>query len=288
MNNIAKKSSMLFFLVGLTLITLSGQLSAQNYSYLITASERHKVLFLDSSEQITREINANNTYDGWKLKSGNVLFTHRTGIDIVSPKNETVFQYKSEHEVYACQPLANGNIMVGECSAGRIIEIDRKGKIQKIVPLTYKVGGHTCFRGARKLKNGHYLVSHYGDKTVREYNSKGKVVAEFIRPHAVYAAQRLDNGETIVSDRFCISIYSKKGKLIWEFNTKDHPELGVYHLTGFQLLPNNEIVVCNWLGHKPYHKGIPLFRINRKKEITWTYKNAEATYSCTNIQLLKQ
>ncbi len=255
--------------------------------FVISASELNKVLVLNEKGEITREINAHNTYDAFKLKNGNILYAAYHAVQLISPKNEILLNFESESEIFACQPLKGNKFLIGDCSKGRLLEVNLDGEITKKVSLTFKTGGHSCFRGARKTKNGHYLVSHYADKTVREYNAKGTVIQEIKRPYNVYAAQRISKGRTLISDKHCLSIYDKKGTMIWEFDTRDYPELGVNHLTGFQYLSNDEIVVCNWLGHKPFKKGIPVFRINLKKEILWKYQNASQTYSCTNIQVLQ-
>ncbi len=283
-----------FFLLFLILSTISFGSSLtdkkekkEDTEFVIAASELDKVLLLNSNKEIVREIDAENTYDAWELENGNVLYAWHYGVRMVTPSDSVCFNYESEDEIFACQPLANDNILIAECTKGRLLEVNFKGEIVKEIPLTFNIGGHSCFRGVRKLKNGHYLVSHYADKTVREYNENGVVIMEFKRPVNVYASQRLDNGNTVISDRFSISIYDTKGALIWEFNTKEYPQLGVYHLAGFQYLPNDEIVVCNWLGHAPYQKGIPIFKINLEKEILWKYENAKQTYSCANIQVIQ-
>ncbi|TKG93938.1 hypothetical protein EYV94_14365 [Puteibacter caeruleilacunae] len=255
-------------------------------AYLITASEVNKVLLLDNDFNIIRKIDAKNTYDAWQLKNGSVFYNRNYGAELITPSGEVTFKYDTESEVFACQPLKKDLFLIGECTKGRLIEVSATGDIKKTIPLTFDHGGHTCFRNARKLKNGNYLVAHYADKTVREYNAKGEVIKEIKRPNHVYMAQRLKHGQTAISDQYAISVYDKNGKLIWEFDTKAHPELGVYHLTGFQFLDNGDVLICNWLGHRPYHKGVPLFKVTKDKKVTWKYTNAEETYSCTNIQAL--
>lgn len=254
--------------------------------YMLTASELGQVLELDEAGDISRRISAENTYDVTKLANGNVLYAHHKGVKIVSPEGEEVFTYKSESEIFACQLLSDDKILVGECTAGQLLEMNLKGEISKRISLTYKKGGHGCLRNARKIDDGHYLACHYGDKTVREYDDRGNVLKEFVRPYNVYQAQRLDDGSTIISDKYCMSIYDTKDVMIWEFDAREYPSLGVNHLAGFEVLPNGEILICNWLGHHPYKEGVPLFKINREKEILWKYTNAEQTYSCTNVQVL--
>ena len=85
---------------------------------------------------------------------------------------EVVFEYQSASEIYACQRLPNGNTFIGECNAGRLLEVEPSGKVVKEIRLLPegKDGGHLYMRNARRLANGHYLVAHYGDDVVREYD----------------------------------------------------------------------------------------------------------------------
>ena len=85
---------------------------------------------------------------------------------------EVVFDYQSASEIYACQRLSDGNTFIGECNAGRLLEVDPSRQIVKEIRLLPdgKDGGHLYMRNARRLANGHYLVTHYGEDAVREYD----------------------------------------------------------------------------------------------------------------------
>src|ERR1035437_7964064 len=86
-------------------------------------------------------------------------------------QKSVVFNYESSSEIYACQRLANGNTFVGECNAGRLLELAPDGKVIKQIRLLPegKDGGHPYMRTARRSAHGHYLVTHYGEQVVREY-----------------------------------------------------------------------------------------------------------------------
>ncbi|MDB5337675.1 MAG: hypothetical protein JWN70_3294, partial [Planctomycetaceae bacterium] len=117
-------------------------------------------------------------------------------------------------EVHAFQPLPEGRVMIAESGPGRIIEINRDGKLLKEFKLkVLHPHPHTDTRLARKLPSGHYLVCHEGDGFVREYDAEGKVVWEFEVPlfgkepkgghgpeafgNKCFAALRLANGNTL-------------------------------------------------------------------------------------------
>jgi hypothetical protein len=106
--------------------------------------------------------------------------------------------------------------MIAESGNRRIIEVDRTGEIVKEIPLTVDhPDAHRDTRLARKLENGHYLVCHEGDGTVREYDDAGKVVWSYAldlggRPRApghgteghgneVFGAIRLPTGNTLIA-----------------------------------------------------------------------------------------
>ena len=60
--------------------------------------------------------------DLWVLPSGNLLFNTGDGVMEVRRDKKVAFSFESKSEIYACQRLANGNTLIGECNAGRLIE----------------------------------------------------------------------------------------------------------------------------------------------------------------------
>ncbi len=95
------------------------------------------------------------------LPNGNVLFTHATGVKEVTRDKRIVWQYSfpKTSEIHACQPLANGLVMIAESGPMRILEIDRQGKTLREVKLqSAETHKHRQMRCCRKLPNGHYLV----------------------------------------------------------------------------------------------------------------------------------
>ena len=62
-----------------------------------------------------------------------------------------------------------------------------------------KDGGFAFMRNARRLDNGHFLVAHYGDQCVKEYDANGKVVVELDVPGGPHSLTRLPNGHTLIA-----------------------------------------------------------------------------------------
>ena len=64
------------------------------------------------------------------------------------------------------------------------------------------------------VPNGHYLVTHYGDQVVREYDSQGKLAREIPAAGGPHSAIRLASGNTLVSDSLGHGQFGKAPHLI--------------------------------------------------------------------------
>lgn len=99
----------------------------------------------------------------------------------MTPAKVIVWEYKSPEktEVPACQPLPDGRVLVVECGTSRIIEVGRDGQIAKEIKLAVPpatVSLHDQYRGVRKTRDGHYLVSRKGEHHVEELDGDGRVL----------------------------------------------------------------------------------------------------------------
>lgn len=254
-----------------------------------------KITLVNESGAITWEHPAKGCNDFWLLPSGNLLFTTGRGVMEVTRDKQVVFKYESKSEIYACQRLPNGNTFVGECNAGRLIELTPELKVVKEVRLLPegKDGGHGYMRNCRALPNGNYLVTHYGAGYVREYDGAGKVVMEIKAPGGPHSAIRLKNGNTLISvaDRVKsdakVFEVDKEGKVVWEITNKDLPDAPFKFIAGLHRLPNGNTVLCNWLGHGQFGKAPHLFEVTPEKKVVWTYANHKEFKTISSVQLLE-
>ena len=98
---------------------------------------------------------------------------------------------------HAFARLPNGNTRIVESKVGRVIEVDKRGKLVHSFPL--KPGGTTSSRWARSTPKGTYLVCSEQPGVVTEYDVKnGKVVWDYLIKTRVYGAMRLKNGNTLI------------------------------------------------------------------------------------------
>ena len=275
------------------------------------ADIRHKVLAADYSKKRMAIVNENGSIE-WEypvrdihdlhlLPNGNILCQDGwTRIVEVNSEKEIVWSYDSSTmngnsgkrvEVHAFQRLDNGLTMIVESGPGRILEVDREGRVQKEIPLKRDhPSAHSDTRMVRKTEAGTYLACQERDGFVREYNAAGDVIWEFEVPlfgkepkgghgveafgNSVYGAVRLGNGNTLIATGNGHSILeiTPNKKIVWSIHQNDLPGIQLAWVTTVSQLPNGNIVFGNC------HAGPEnpqIVEVTRDKKVVWTFKNFE-------------
>jgi outer membrane protein assembly factor BamB len=253
-----------------------------------------KVFLIGPDGEPVWEREAPNSNDLAVLPNGNVLFTTGHGVRETTPDGVVVFRYDSDHEVYGCQRLPDGNTLVGDSTAGRLLEVDPHGTAVKSLSLLApgEEGGHAYMRNARKLASGHYLVALFRDQRVREYDGAGKVVWEAPAPGGAHSVERLPDGHTLVTtgDRGQreprLMELDAGGAVVWQVSNEDLPGRPLRFLCGFHRLANGNIVVANWLGHGQEGKAPLLLEISPKKEVVWSYARHDRLRTASSVFVL--
>lgn len=168
-------------------------------------------------------------------------------------------------EVHSFQPLEGGRLMIAESGPARIIEIDRAGRLLKVIKLRVeRPHPHTDTRLVRKLAGGNYLVCHESDGAVREYDGQsGQVVWEYRVPlfdlqekpghgpeafgNRCFAAVRLPSGNTLVATGNGHSVLevSADRQIVWQLHQRDLPGITLAWVTTLEVLPNGHYVIGN-------------------------------------------
>ena len=224
-------------------------------------------------------------HDAWVLPNGHVLYQQGwTKIVEVTPDLKEVWSYDAAKmngnegkpvEVHAFQRLPDGVTMIAESGPGRIIEVDKKGKLLKEVKLTVaKPDPHRDTRLVRKLDNGHYLVAHEGDGLAREYDADGKVVWEHKVGSQLYSAVRLANGNTLIGcgNGNRVVEVDRAGKEVWSLNKNDVAGVTLAWVTMVERLPNGNTLVVNC------HAGPEnpqILEVTPEKKLVWSFKDFE-------------
>ena len=253
-----------------------------------------KVFLVSSAGLVEWETSASSCNDLWVLPNGNLLFNTGHGVKEMTRDKTVVFNYESKSEIYACQRLTNGNTFIAECNAGRLLEVAPDGRLVKEIRLLPEGadGGHLYIRNARRLADGHYLVTHYGEQTVREYDSQGKVVREIAAPGGPHSAVRLTNGNTLIAcgdmgkDGAHVFEVDPQGKTVWQVTSDDLPGISLKFMTGLQRLPNGNTVMSNWLGHGQFGKAPHLIEVTPDKKVVWTFADHQTMKTISSVVLL--
>lgn len=267
--------------------------TAPKHPFGCTDYSAGKVFLVSAEGKPEWEYAAPSCNDLWALPNGNLLFNTGHGVREVNRQKQVIFDYQSKSEIYACQRLTNGNTFIGECNAGRLLEVEPSGKIVKEIRLLPegKDGGHAYMRNARRLGNGHFLVAHYGEQVVKEYDAEGKVVRTIPAAGGPHSVVRLANGNTLIS---CGDMagggrafeVDTDGKTVWQVQGDELPGISLKFIAGIQRLPNGNTVMCNWLGHGQYGKSAHLVEVTPDKHAAWFFADHELMKTISSVQLL--
>lgn len=261
------------------------------------STKRLAIIGADGSIEWETKVGA--IHDAWVLPNGNILFQQGwTKIVEITPDKQPVWEYDSAKmngnegkriEVHAFQRVENGLTMIAESGAGRIIEVDKAGKIQREVKLKLnKPNAHSDTRLVRKIANGNYLVAHEADGFVREYDAAGKAVWEYEVPlfdkpkkgghgpeawgNSLYSAVRLANGNTLIGTGNGHSVLevTPAKEIVWKVEQNDLPGITLAWVTCVERLANGNTMIGNC------HAGPnnPQFiEVNKDKKVVWSFKD---------------
>lgn len=226
------------------------------------------------------------------LPNGNILFGYGgqpTGVREITSRGGTVFDYVSKsHQVFGCERLANGNTLVAEQEPCQALEVNPRGEVVHVTPLTTNVKGfHLQVRNVHKLPNGNILAAHEGEGAVREVDPQGKIVWEYTGVTNTGEAQRLANGNTLIccgTQKRLIEVTPDK-QIAWEFKAEDAPELNVTWVSSVQQLKNGNLLVGNFIRGQE-GKGAHAFEVTRDKKVVWKWEDHSLIKSLTTVRAL--
>ena len=285
------------------LLALTLQLQAEQTGpgrrFLAADDSTRRLAIISPDGSYEWELKVGGIHDAHLLPNGNVLLQQGfQKIVEIAPDKRVVWEYDSGKmngnegarvEVHAFQRLENGLTMIAESGPGRIIEVDKDGKIKHEVKLKRDhPNAHSDTRLARKISSGHYLVAHEADGFVREYDGAGKVVWEFEVPlfgkdkkgghgpegfgNSVFSAVRLANGNTLIGggNGHCVLEVTPAREIVWKIEQNDLPGITLAWVTCVERLANGNTMIGNC------HAGPenPQFiEVTRDKKVVWSFKD---------------
>jgi outer membrane protein assembly factor BamB len=274
-----------------------------------------KLAIVEADGTISWEMPWGGIHDIHLLDNGNLMVQQgqQKVVEIDRQTKQVVWSYDSQTrnvsgnspvEVHAFQPLPNGNVMIAESGRGRIIEVDREGKLVKQFPLKLNSPHpHMDTRLARQLEDGSYLVCHEGDGYLRHYAESGEPIWEFEIPlfdqvrrdghgpeafgNKLFGAVRLENGNYLVATGNGHSVLevTPEKQIVWQLRQNDLPGITLAWVTTLEVLKNGHYVI----GNCHAGPGQPLLiEINpANKEVVWKLDQYETFgNNVSNSQLL--
>ncbi len=281
---------LLGLLLGSSLVTAG---FGASHRFLCTDANGGSVSVVSTDGTIEWRYECRHPQDCWLLPNGNYLFCHAGGVLEVTPDKHVAWEYRAPDgtEVHACQPLPDGRVMAVECGTCRIIEVDREGHIAKEIKLPVppaSIALHDQFRGTRKTKEGHYLVSCKGQHHVLELDGDGGILRTIPTPGDVHEVLLLPNGHLLVScgDGHKVVELDEHEKVVWQVDENEIPGNPLRLMAGMQRLPNGNTVFCNYLGHGHLGSQPHVFELTRDKRVVWEFSDHEHFQTINQIQLL--
>lgn len=259
----------------------------------------NKLAIVGREGKVEWELPWGGIHDLHVLKNGHILVQQGAAkvAEIDPASKQVVWSYDSAKqngnagkpvEVHAFQPLDDGRMMIAESGPGRIIEIDRDGKLLHQIKLKInRPHPHTDTRLARKLVNGNYLVCHEGDGAVREYNRASDVVWEYEVPlfgrepkgghgpeafgNKCFAAVRLDNGHTLIATGNGHSVLevTPAKEIVWKIRQRDFPGITLAWVTTLEVLSNGHYLIGNC--HAGEGQPLVIELDPKTKRVVWTF-----------------
>ncbi len=273
---------------------LTAALSAHAaHPFLCADSAGNKVAVVSAAGVVEWEYPCRHPQDVWALPNGNFLICFETGAVELTRAKQIVWEYKAgeKTEVHACQPLPDGRVLIVEAGPSRIIEVDRAGKIAKEIKLAVPAAPvklHNQFRGTRKTKAGHYLVSRKGENQIEELDANGKSLRRVPVPGDIHEVLLLPDGHILATcgDGHKVIEFDAAMKVVWSLDENEVPGNPLRLMAGFQRLPNGNTIFCNYLGHGHLGKQPHFFEITRDKKVVWEFADHANFKTINQIQLL--
>jgi hypothetical protein len=167
--------------------------------------------------------------DIWLLSNGNVLYSHMTYIEEITPTKQVVWHYDppAGSEIHTCQPIGLDKVVIGmnQDPNPKIMIINTTTKAVELEHTMPDGGGlpvHGQLRRMRVTANGTYLVAWISKGKVIEYDQDFKPVWTYSTPRP-WSVSRLHNGHTLIQDETettCKEV-DQQGNLIWSLKKSE-------------------------------------------------------------------
>jgi hypothetical protein len=185
-----------------------------NGNTLISASNADKVLEVspngDSVWAMTTGLNYPN--EAFRLDSGLTLITDRDNSRVIAVDSVGTihWEYTALLHPHNGHRLPNGNTLICDSDRNRVTEVNPAGTI------VWQKTGLNWPRCAQRLPGFHTLIADTRNNRVIEIDSLGAVTWSVLNTPA-YTADRLANGNTLISSARHVIEVNPTGEVVWEY-----------------------------------------------------------------------
>jgi len=230
-----------------------------------------------------------------QIVAGNrVLVSHSTGCaeyDLADGRK--TWSVEGFHDVQTAQRLPNGHTLLGANTdkGARVWVVDRGGKTLATRILHPDRGS---LRLVRVLDNGNALLNVGNPYRAVEVDPNGQVVWETDLARfggKGYKVARLYDGHTMATtgDGVKVVVVAPDGNLVRFYGAKtkdERPEWRLDFFSGFDALPNGNVIVANWLGHGKHGAGPHLVEFDSANTLIWQWADHRLAKQITNVLVL--
>ena len=265
----------------------------EQHHFICSDTETSKLLFINEIGKITQEIcDVIGAFDLWVLPNGDILYAHNSGrnsagVTLLSSDGTVKNRYLTGKEIFSCQPLKNGHVLLGLLGEPQLLEIDFNGNIFAQIHIPYEGPSHEGMRLARKIGNA-YLLVQPGTNKILKLSLDGKIIQEFDIHHDAFGFVVLPDNHILYTCMSGAYELDENGNEVWSLTNSDVPEINIRWLLGVQRLSNGNFVFTNWMGHGHLGEGIHFFEVNRSKEVVWSLDSRNTLKTPAVLQVLDE
>jgi hypothetical protein len=255
------------------------------HRFLCVDNGKNQLLYVDQfhpEKSWSRPIPAGSR-DLQVLDNRRVLVSHGNGAaeyDLATgaPSGWAVTRYTG---IQSAVRLANGHTLLARAD-GTIFDVEADTAIHPQEKLDIRL--------MTPLEGGNFLFSAAKPAALIEMTPAGAIAKKIPLPGKGYRGVRLANDRyrSSTGDECKIIEMDAGGKVRWFVGGKtEHPGLGLDFCSGWDTLPNGNVVLANWLGHGKQGKGCHLAEFTSENKLVWSWQDHAAAKQITNVKMLE-
>ncbi len=234
--------------------------------------------------------------DIWMLSNGNVLYSHQTYAEEITPTKQVVWHYDApgNSEIHTLQPLGLDKVVIGmnQDPMPKVLIINtvtNAVELEHTLPDGASNSVHGQTRRMRLTGDGTYLVAWLSKGKVVEYDKNFAPIWSYSTPKP-WSVTRLRNGNTLIQDEndsTCKEV-NPQGDLVWSLKESEISVPGA-KLAGnnqtCERLANGNTVMFN---HSPSPGNLQAVEVTPNKQVVWALEDYQHLKDATSAHFLDQ